>query len=134
MVKLVRRRLPNLIGYQIREVDHGFASFELQPGEYHYNPFATVHGGILSTLLDTTMTIKSIIKMVEIIPRKILKLFATFVMIKSTETTSNIMIQRRPEILGRRCNLKIRLGRVFLAGTVWSSTRRSFVPYEIFTT
>ena len=45
-----------LIGYQIREVDHGFASFELQPGEYHYNPFATVHGGILSTLLDTTMT------------------------------------------------------------------------------
>ena len=45
-----------LIGYQIKEVDQGFAAFELHPGEHHYNPFATVHGGILSTLLDTTMT------------------------------------------------------------------------------
>jgi uncharacterized protein (TIGR00369 family) len=45
-----------LIGYRIKEVDHGFAVFELDPGEHHYNPFATVHGGILSTLLDTTMT------------------------------------------------------------------------------
>ena len=45
-----------LIGYQIKEVDYGFAAFELHPGEHLYNPFATVHGGILSTLLDTTMT------------------------------------------------------------------------------
>lgn len=45
-----------LIGYRIKEVDHGLAVFELCPGEYHYNPFATVHGGILSTLLDTAMT------------------------------------------------------------------------------
>lgn len=46
----------NLIGYKIIEVDDGYAAFELSPAEYHYNPFATVHGGILSTLLDTTMT------------------------------------------------------------------------------
>ena len=46
----------NLVGYQIFEVDDGYAAFELTPAEYHYNPFATVHGGILSTLLDTTMT------------------------------------------------------------------------------
>ncbi|MDQ7096478.1 PaaI family thioesterase [Desulfosporosinus sp. PR] len=45
-----------LIGYRIKEVEHGFAVFELDPGEHHYNPFATVHGGILSTLLDTAMT------------------------------------------------------------------------------
>jgi uncharacterized protein (TIGR00369 family) len=45
-----------LIGYQIKEVEYGFVVFELSPGEHHYNPFATVHGGILSTLLDTTMT------------------------------------------------------------------------------
>ena len=45
-----------LIGYKISEVDNGYAVFELNPAEYHYNPFATVHGGILSTLLDTTMT------------------------------------------------------------------------------
>lgn len=45
-----------LVGYRIFEVSKGFAAFELEPAEYHYNPFATVHGGILSTLLDTTMT------------------------------------------------------------------------------
>ena len=46
----------NLIGYKIYDVDNGYAAFELNPAEYHYNPFSTVHGGILSTLLDTTMT------------------------------------------------------------------------------
>lgn len=46
----------NLVGYKICEVDYGYAAFELNPAEYHYNPFATVHGGILSTLLDTAMT------------------------------------------------------------------------------
>jgi len=45
-----------LLGYRISEVDNGYAVFELDPAEYHYNPFATVHGGVLSTLLDTTMT------------------------------------------------------------------------------
>ena len=45
-----------LVGYKIFEVNNGYAVFELNPAEYHYNPFATVHGGILSTLLDTTMT------------------------------------------------------------------------------
>ncbi len=48
--------IANLVGYRICEADHGYAAFELNPAEYHYNPFATVHGGILSTLLDTAMT------------------------------------------------------------------------------
>ena len=45
-----------LIGYKISEVARGYAVFELNPAEFHYNPFSTVHGGILSILLDTTMT------------------------------------------------------------------------------
>jgi len=45
-----------LIGYRIREVKQGHVVFELEPAEYHYNPFATVHGGIMSTLLDSAMT------------------------------------------------------------------------------
>ena len=45
-----------LVGYRIHAVDMGHAVFELDPAEYHYNPFATVHGGILSTLLDAAMT------------------------------------------------------------------------------
>jgi uncharacterized protein (TIGR00369 family) len=44
-----------LIGYRIREVERGRAVFELEPAEYHYNPFATVHGGIMATLLDSAM-------------------------------------------------------------------------------
>jgi len=46
----------HLIGYRLVEVDYGLAVFELEPAEFHYNPFATVHGGILSTLLDSAMT------------------------------------------------------------------------------
>ncbi len=45
-----------LVGYRIAEVENGRAVFTLTPAEYHYNPFATVHGGIASTILDTTMT------------------------------------------------------------------------------
>ncbi len=45
-----------LLGYRVREVDRGRAVFELEPAECHYNPFATVHGGIMSTLLDSAMT------------------------------------------------------------------------------
>jgi uncharacterized protein (TIGR00369 family) len=46
----------HLIGYRICEVRKGFAVFELKPEECHYNPFSTVHGGILSLLLDAAMT------------------------------------------------------------------------------
>jgi uncharacterized protein (TIGR00369 family) len=45
-----------LVGYRIREVEPGRAVFELEAQECHYNPFSTVHGGILGILLDTTMT------------------------------------------------------------------------------
>lgn len=45
-----------LIGYGLSEVERGRVVFELTPAEYHYNPFATVHGGILGTLLDSAMT------------------------------------------------------------------------------
>ena len=48
--------IARLLGYNISEIDTGLAVFELEPAEYHYNPFGTVHGGIASTLLDTTMT------------------------------------------------------------------------------
>jgi uncharacterized protein (TIGR00369 family) len=46
----------HLIGFKMCGVDEGYAAFELNPSEYHYNPFSTVHGGIISILLDTAMT------------------------------------------------------------------------------
>jgi uncharacterized protein (TIGR00369 family) len=34
-------------------VEEGRVTVDLQPQEFHYNPLGSVHGGILSTLLDT---------------------------------------------------------------------------------
>ena len=45
-----------LLGYRIREIEHGRAVFEIEPAEFHYNPFGSVHGGIAGLLLDTAMT------------------------------------------------------------------------------
>ncbi len=45
-----------LLGYRLTEVDWGRTVFELEPAEYHYNPFASVHGGIIGTILDSAMT------------------------------------------------------------------------------
>ena len=41
------------LGMTLVEVSDGRAVFELTPEEWHYNPIGTVHGGIISTLLDT---------------------------------------------------------------------------------
>ncbi|TDB77716.1 PaaI family thioesterase [Micromonospora sp. KC723] len=35
------------------EADEGRVVVELVPQEFHYNPLGTVHGGVISTLLDT---------------------------------------------------------------------------------
>jgi uncharacterized protein (TIGR00369 family) len=37
----------------LEEVEPGRAVFVLVPGEEHYNPIGTVHGGVLATLLDS---------------------------------------------------------------------------------
>lgn len=37
------------------ELEEGFAVFEGQPGEEHFNPIAVVHGGYAATLLDSAM-------------------------------------------------------------------------------
>ncbi|GAA0809518.1 PaaI family thioesterase [Spirilliplanes yamanashiensis] len=41
------------IGADGFEAEEGRVTVLLQPQEFHYNPLGTVHGGILSTLLDT---------------------------------------------------------------------------------
>ncbi|MGW2716989.1 PaaI family thioesterase [Streptomyces sp. NPDC001492] len=41
------------LGMSIEEVDHGHAVFSLEPGEEHYNPIGSVHGGIYATMLDS---------------------------------------------------------------------------------
>ncbi|MFH8462754.1 PaaI family thioesterase [Streptomyces sp. NPDC017991] len=41
------------LGFTLEEVEHGRAVFVLAPGEEHYNPIGSVHGGVFATLLDS---------------------------------------------------------------------------------
>ena len=43
----------HLIDIAGMEVEQGRVTVLLDPQEFHYNPLGTVHGGMLSTLLDT---------------------------------------------------------------------------------
>jgi uncharacterized protein (TIGR00369 family) len=44
-----------LLGMRIVSVEPGAVAFEFEPAEFTYSPLGTVHGGILTTLLDTVM-------------------------------------------------------------------------------
>jgi uncharacterized protein (TIGR00369 family) len=41
------------LGMTLEEVEHGRVVFALEPGEEHYNPIGSVHGGVYATLLDS---------------------------------------------------------------------------------
>jgi uncharacterized protein (TIGR00369 family) len=43
------------VGAHAPEADDGTARLELEVGARHLNPNGTVHGGLLATLVDTTM-------------------------------------------------------------------------------
>ncbi|MFF4836929.1 PaaI family thioesterase [Streptomyces sp. NPDC001315] len=52
------RRLPGApisatLDFSLDEVEPGRAVFSLTPGEEHYNPIGSVHGGVYATLLDS---------------------------------------------------------------------------------
>lgn len=44
-----------LTNLSVVEVEPGRVLFTCSPGEEHYNPLGTVHGGLLCTLLDTVL-------------------------------------------------------------------------------
>jgi len=45
-----------LVNFTVKEVDEGRVVVEGYPGEEHYNPIGTVHGGFALTLFDTAMS------------------------------------------------------------------------------
>ncbi|MEU2658837.1 PaaI family thioesterase [Streptomyces sp. NPDC007325] len=56
--EMIAGRLPGppiaaLLGFSLEEVEDGRAVFALEPGEEHYNPIGSVHGGVYATLLDS---------------------------------------------------------------------------------
>lgn len=50
-----RPPLGELLDLSIPLAEAGRVTFALTPGEVHYNPMGTVHGGIIATLLDSAM-------------------------------------------------------------------------------
>lgn len=47
--------LAHLVGFGLHEVEEGRIVFECEPGEQHYNPIGSVHGGLACTLFDSAM-------------------------------------------------------------------------------
>ena len=47
--------ISTLLGFRLREVEDGRAVFVGEPGEQHYNPIGSVHGGLAATLLDSAL-------------------------------------------------------------------------------
>jgi uncharacterized protein (TIGR00369 family) len=45
-----------VLGAAIQAVDPGRIVMRLTPDEFHYNPYSTVHGGVLATMLDSVMS------------------------------------------------------------------------------
>jgi uncharacterized protein (TIGR00369 family) len=47
--------LANTLDFKAPHVETGKAIFSFQPQEFHYNPLGTVHGGVISAILDSAM-------------------------------------------------------------------------------
>src|SRR5579883_2491475 len=41
------------LGFGLAELEAGRAVFTCTPQEFHYNPFASVHGGLAATMIDS---------------------------------------------------------------------------------
>ena len=47
--------IARLLDFRLVAAEEGFAAFEAEPAEYHYNPIGVVHGGFAMTLLDSAL-------------------------------------------------------------------------------
>ncbi len=90
-----------LVGYKVLKVAVGRTVFELKPREHHYNPFASVHGGILSTLLDTTMTSAVMSTLSKGLVCTTVEIKVNFIK-PVTEKTGLIRCEARPIHVGKR--------------------------------
>jgi uncharacterized protein (TIGR00369 family) len=53
--ELPRPSISALMNFGLVELGEGYAVFDVEPAEYHYNPIGVVHGGLAATLLDSAM-------------------------------------------------------------------------------
>jgi len=54
--RLPQPPITQTLGFRLVDVAPGFALFTMTPAFQHYNPIATVHGGVAATLLDSCMS------------------------------------------------------------------------------
>ena len=47
--------ITHTLAYGLAYVGDGEATFEIEPAEFHFNPLGTVHGGVISTVLDSSL-------------------------------------------------------------------------------
>ena len=47
--------LLNTLDFKVESIEKGIAVFTFEPQEFHYNPIGTVHGGVISAILDSAM-------------------------------------------------------------------------------
>jgi len=47
--------LINTLDFSIGEIEEGKVSFCFEPQEFHYNPNGSVHGGVITAILDSAM-------------------------------------------------------------------------------
>jgi uncharacterized protein (TIGR00369 family) len=45
----------NTLDFQLKSIESGKAVFSFTPFEFHYNPIGTVHGGVITTVLDSAL-------------------------------------------------------------------------------
>jgi uncharacterized protein (TIGR00369 family) len=43
------------LDFALTHIAEGEATFEIEPAEFHFNPLGTVHGGVISTVLDSAL-------------------------------------------------------------------------------
>ncbi len=53
--RLPRPPIASLLGFTLVDVGEGWAVFEAEVGEEHYNPIGVVHGGLAGLLADSAM-------------------------------------------------------------------------------
>lgn len=76
----------DLIDFRLAKVEAGAVDFEFDPAEFHYNPMSTVHGGVISTLLDSAMSISVLTSLPAGVGFSTLELKVNFVRAASART------------------------------------------------
>ena len=47
--------IAHTLGFRMKSAAKGRVVFSMRPQEFHYNPIGSMHGGVISTLLDSAM-------------------------------------------------------------------------------